>query len=91
MLYFGISRPKGGIADSPSSDAMGEKEVKMQQPVITVAKLVRMRCPECLNFMNAKNDEHGSIKGTCPVCKSTIFSKQHSVNVRLLKIVRHTT
>lgn len=49
---------------------------------------VKMRCPECLNFMNAKRNISGTISGTCPVCKSKIFSKQYSNKERHIKIVK---
>ena len=52
-------------------------------------KKVRMRCPECLNFMNAIVCDNGAMKGICHICKSTIFSKQHSVKEKHIKIIRN--
>lgn len=56
----------------------------------SLAKTIKMRCPECLNFMIADICENGAVKGNCPVCKSSVFSKQHSVRERRIRIVKHT-
>ena len=53
-------------------------------------KTIKMRCPECLNFMIADICENGAIKGICPVCKSSVFSKQHSVRERRIRIVKQS-
>ena len=62
----------------------------MNKLEVKIEKVERMKCPECLNYMTAKVLKDGTVKGTCPVCKSSIFSKQHSRNVRYIKIVKHT-
>ena len=49
-----------------------------------------MRCPECLNFMKVKMCKAGTYSGKCPVCKASVFSKQHSAKERHIKIVRNT-
>ena len=55
---------------------------------VSAVKHVTMRCPDCLNYMSANRDEKGHLQGTCPVCKARVYSKQHSVDVRYIKIVR---
>ena len=49
----------------------------------------KMRCPECLNIMKANICENGAISGTCPVCKSAIYCKRHSIKETHIRIVRH--
>ena len=49
---------------------------------------VKMKCPECLNILNAIKHENGSISGKCPVCKIVFFSKQHSPKERLIRIIK---
>lgn len=53
-------------------------------------KNVTIRCPECLNYMKVKAAKNGSYSGKCPVCQSSVFSKQHSERERHIKIVRNT-
>ena len=51
-------------------------------------KSVRMRCPECSNFIDATVKEGNGLAGECPYCKSIIFSKQHSPREKLIRIVK---
>ena len=48
-----------------------------------------MKCPKCLNKMRTELKANGDSKGTCPICKSTIFTKRHS-NETLIRIVNNT-
>ena len=61
----------------------------MEKKVVT-AKSVSIRCPECLNYMKAKVAKSGTYSGKCPVCKSSVFSKQYSERERHIRIVRNT-
>lgn len=61
----------------------------MEKKVVTV-KLVQIRCPECLNYMKVKAAKSGTYSGKCPVCQSSVYSKQHSAKERHIKIVRNT-
>lgn len=49
---------------------------------------VNIKCPNCLNKMTATKSRDGSLKGTCPVCRATIFSKEHTKET-LIRIVKH--
>ena len=53
------------------------------------AKTIRMKCYECLNYLTANVHENGGISGTCPVCKTTFFAKQHSCKEKHIRIVKH--
>lgn len=46
----------------------------------------RIKCPECLNYMNIKSHNNGAYSGECPVCKSVIFSKQQSPKKKIITI-----
>ena len=61
----------------------------MEKKVVTV-KSVSIRCPECLNYMKAKVAKSGTYSGKCPVCHSSVFSKQYSERERHIRIVRNT-
>jgi phage FluMu protein Com len=61
----------------------------LEKKVVT-AKSVSIRCPECLNYMKAKVAKSGTYSGKCPVCKSSVFSKQYSERERHIRIVRNT-
>lgn len=50
---------------------------------------VIIKCPNCLNKMPAVKSKDGSLKGNCPVCKATIFSKEHTKET-LIRIVKNT-
>lgn len=52
--------------------------------------LIRTRCPECSNYLMATMKANGGVSGNCPICKSTFYSKQHSVNERLIRIIKHS-
>ena len=47
-----------------------------------------IKCPKCLNKMSATIQKNGDVKGTCPICKSTVITKQHS-NETLIRIVNN--
>ena len=47
-----------------------------------------IKCPQCLNYMKVSKCNNGAYKGICSVCKSIIFSREHSENETLLKIIR---
>lgn len=40
-------------------------------------KTVRIRCPQCLNYMDATSDGKETLKGCCPHCKSLVFEQRH--------------
>ena len=61
----------------------------MEKKVVTV-KSVSIRCPECLSYMKAKVAKSGTYSGKCPVCQSSVFSKQYSERERHIRIVRNT-
>lgn len=61
----------------------------MESTTLTV-KTVSVRCPECLNYMKVKAAKNGNYSGKCPVCHSSVFSKQHSERERHIKIIRST-
>ena len=61
----------------------------MEEQNVTV-KNMTIRCPECLNYMKAKVAKSGTYSGKCPVCKSSVFSKQYSERERHIRIVRNT-
>ena len=54
----------------------------------STTKETTIRCPECLNYMKVKRAENGSYSGKCPVCKASVFSKNHSDRERHIKIVK---
>lgn len=49
---------------------------------------MKIRCPQCLNYMIVTLHNEGSFSGNCKACKSRIFSKQHTRDIRHIKIVR---
>ena len=53
-------------------------------------KKVRMRCIECSNYISATVHPNGGMSAKCPVCKAVMYSKQHSVNERLIRIIRQS-
>ena len=63
----------------------------MEQHATAVVKNMRVRCPECLNYMTVEGTKPGTYKGVCPVCKACVFSRQHNQRERYLKIVRHSS
>ncbi len=48
----------------------------------------RIKCPECLNYMDMDEHPNGSAMGRCSNCHSLIIFKQHSENERRIRIVR---
>ena len=70
--------------------SMKNKEVEsMDNAKIQKRKAITMKCPECLNFMTAYIHDNGGLKGNCSVCKATVFTKQHSDNEKLIRIIKH--
>ena len=63
----------------------------MNRSKVRIEKVVRMRCPDCLNYISAKVVSEGAVSGICPVCKSLVYSKQHSNKVKYIKIIKHTS
>lgn len=51
-------------------------------------KIVKIKCPQCLNFMLAKVDSKNNLIGKCTVCKSLIISKQKNKREKNIKILR---
>ena len=54
------------------------------------SKNIRMRCIECSNFIMATVHPNGGMSAKCSVCKAVMYSKEHSVNERLIRIIRHS-
>lgn len=48
----------------------------------------RIKCPECLNYMNMDEQANGSAIGRCSNCQSLIIFKQHPEKERRIRIVR---
>lgn len=48
---------------------------------------VRMRCPDCENYMKVIVHKNGAMTAKCNVCKAVVYSKQHSVNERLIRVI----
>ena len=48
-----------------------------------------IRCPNCFNFMNVKTYKNGAYKGICPVCKTVVYSREHSQKETLMRIIKH--
>ena len=57
---------------------------------LSTNKTVSMRCPVCLNFMKANVHGNDALSGTCSVCRSSVYSKQHSARETHIKIVKNT-
>ena len=53
-----------------------------------VGKTLKMKCPECLNYMIAHVHENGGYGGQCSVCKAVVFCRQKSAKERLIRIVK---
>ena len=53
-----------------------------------IEKTLKMKCPECLNFMVAKVHNNGYSSGKCPVCKAMVITKQHSSKEKLIRILK---
>ena len=53
-----------------------------------VDNILNLRCPNCHNSMTWKQHGNGAMSGTCPVCKSVIYSKQHTPKEKLIRIVK---
>ena len=81
LLLYGSSQPCKYSLSNPNFKLMG-KGGKV------VDSILNMRCPNCHNTMSAKRHESGAISGTCPVCKSAIYAKQHTPKEKLIRIVK---
>ena len=53
-----------------------------------VVKTLHRKCPNCLNVMIFTVHNNKCLSGRCPVCKSKIFSREHSSKERLIRIVK---
>ena len=42
----------------------------------------------CFNFMNVKTYKNGAYKGICPVCKTVVYSREHSQKETLMRIIK---
>ena len=81
LLLYGISQPCKYSLLNLTFILMGEGGKIVDISVI-------MRCPNCHNKMSAKRHGNGAVSGTCPVCKSVIYSKQHTPKEKLIRIVQ---
>lgn len=48
---------------------------------------VRYKCPQCSNFLNARELNNGTVVGVCPVCKCHISSKRSNEKTTIIKII----
>ena len=48
-------------------------------------KTVRIRCPQCLNYMDATSDGRETLKGCCHHCNSIVF-EQRRPRERIIRI-----
>lgn len=49
-------------------------------------KTIRTRCYNCFNYMYATTNNDGGVNGTCPVCKSIMYTKRKSKTI-FIKLV----
>lgn len=54
-----------------------------------VIKTLKMKCPECLNYIIADIRENNDLYAYCPLCHATIIEKQHSDKEKLIRILKH--
>ena len=54
------------------------------------SKMIRMRCIECSNFIMATVHPNGGMSAKCNFCKAVMYSKEHSVKERIIRIIRHS-
>ena len=57
--------------------------------LIMVVSTKKIKCPECLNYMNIKVNSNGTSSGHCSVCKSAIYSKQNTPKEKIIKITKN--
>ena len=50
---------------------------------------IRIKCPECSNYMTAEVKGDGSLKGNCFICKSTIMLQQFSFKEKRMRIIKN--
>lgn len=53
-----------------------------------MSKVKRIKCPDCLNYMEVTINTDGEAKGFCKKCNSVIIARQPSENERLIRIVK---
>lgn len=51
-------------------------------------KQKKIKCPSCSNYMNLDICNNGAYKGSCKVCKTTVFEKEHSQKETYMKIIK---
>ena len=51
-----------------------------------VVKTLKMKCPECLNYVIACVYTSGAISGNCKVCKHTFIQTRNSIE-KLIRIL----
>lgn len=59
----------------------------MQNCFLNKEKTKKVKCPECFNYMILTAHNNG-YSGQCSVCRSVIFSKQHTPKEKLIKIIK---
>ena len=59
----------------------------MDKPTSLLKK--KMKCPQCSNYVEVTPHSKGGVSGTCPICKVTFYSKEHSPKETLIKIIKH--
>ena len=52
-------------------------------------KTKKIRCPECLNYMQVTICKNGANTGKCQICKSVISCKQCSSKEKRIKIIKN--
>lgn len=51
-------------------------------------KIVRIRCPECSNYLAANSNEKNVVSGQCSICKAVVFRRKHSPRETLIKVIK---
>ncbi|MGN0961382.1 MAG: hypothetical protein ACI4PF_04195 [Christensenellales bacterium] len=49
-------------------------------------KTKRAKCLQCGNYMTIYINDNGSESGKCPSCKAVIYSRQRTLNEKIIKI-----
>ncbi len=52
-------------------------------------KQLKIKCPNCSNYMNLDACNNGAYKGNCSVCKTIVFAKKHTQKETYLRIIKH--
>ena len=65
------------------------KEVEIVENSNSQQKKIRIRCVECLNYIDAILCVNGGIRANCPICKSIIFTKQHSDKEKHIRVIKN--